>query len=218
MTNVFSFSLFGNEPKYCKGMIKNVDLIHKYFPNWQIWVYIGNDVPNEIIQILNELKCTLIFTNKHGYETKIYRFFPIDDPSVDVCIVRDADSRVCDRDASCIEDFLNSDKLFHIIRDHPNHHYNVMAGMFGIKKGCLDIKVRDLYDNYSPNLSDRWVDTFFVCDILYPLIRDKSLVHDEYAPDRANVTFRYDTDKNVHFVGNVYDYDKDGNEYPTFTI
>ena len=64
MTKVFSFILFGSQDKYCKGVQKNVELINKYFPEWFIWIYVGDNVPSNIINILeNNNRVKLIYTN-----------------------------------------------------------------------------------------------------------------------------------------------------------
>jgi len=221
MVKVFAFSLFGSQDKYCKGILKNIEQINKFFPDFEIWVYIGEDVPIEILNILNNnktVKC--ISTNVSGNETKFFRFFAIDDSSVDLAIIRDADSRIYYRDIACIEDFLQSDKMFHIIRDHKNHTHKIMAGMWGIKKGLLEsITIEDLYLHWKQyrTCSDFWDDTKILCELLYPLITSSLLVHDNYNTiEREKMRFRKDDDNGKHFVGQVYEYDEFGNEYPKF--
>ena len=34
-------------------------------------------------------------------------------------------------------DYFKSDKIFHIMRDHPHHSHYILGGMFGIKKNNL---------------------------------------------------------------------------------
>jgi hypothetical protein len=221
MVKVFAFSLFGSQDKYCKGILKNIEQINKFFPDFEIWVYIGEDVPINILNILNNnktVKC--ISTHVSGNETKFFRFFAIDDSSVDLAIIRDADSRIYDRDIACIEDFLQSDKMFHIIRDHKNHTHKIMAGMWGIKKGLLEsITIQDLYLHWKQyrTCSDFWDDTKILCELLYPLITSSLLVHDNYNTiEIEKMQFRKDDDNGKHFVGQVYEYDEFGNEYPKF--
>ena len=106
MVCVFSFIVFGSQDKYCKGILKNIECIQREFPDWEVWVYIGNGVPHEVVQHIENIpKVRCIFTGLDGMVNKIYRFFPIDDPNVDICIIRDADSRIYDRDVECIKDF-----------------------------------------------------------------------------------------------------------------
>ena len=50
-----------------------------------------------------------------------WRFFPTLDPQVDVFISRDLDSRPNKREIAAVEEWLRSDKYFHVMRDHPAH-------------------------------------------------------------------------------------------------
>jgi hypothetical protein len=221
MVKVFAFSLFGSQDKYCKGILKNIEQINKCFPDFEIWVYLGDNVPIGTLNILNSNNTvTCISTNVFGNETKMFRFFAIDDESVNLAIIRDADSRIYERDIACIEDFLTSDKKFHIIRDHINHTHKIMAGMWGIKKGLLEsIKIKDLYLYWKQyrTSSKFWDDTQILCELLYPLITSSLLVHDNYNTiEKEKMQFRKDDVNGKHFVGQVYEYDEFGNEYPKF--
>jgi len=223
MVKVFAFSLFGSQDKYCKGVQKNVELINIYFPEWKIWIYIGNDVPTNIINLLeNNYTVKLIYTNAYGNENKFYRYLPIDDESVEICIIRDADSRVYERDRYCIHDFINSDKLAHIIRDHQNHVQKVMAGMWGIKKELLgELKVYDIIQDWKKTntVSEFWDDTNILCEKLYPLMLSSLLVHDDYnnyEPLEIKKNFLVSNGDSLHFIGQVYEYNEEGNEFPKF--
>jgi hypothetical protein len=219
MVNVFSFVIYGNEKKYTQGLLANIHLIQSKFPSWKIWIYYGSDVDNSILsEYSNYTNISLIPTNNTGYITKFYRYLPIDDNSVDICIIRDADSRVNDRDEFCINQFLNSEKLFHIIRDHPNHKHKIMAGMWGIKKGALSESINDLFTIWKQNYSiDFWSDTNFLINYIYPKVQSISLVHDDYNHFHdSSISISYIKD-NKHFIGQVYEYDENGEEYPKFT-
>ena len=64
-----------------------------------------------------------------------WRFFPLDDPTVDVWLSRDADSRLSAREAGFVNQWLESEKSFHIIRDHRCHMHFIMGGIFGVNNG-----------------------------------------------------------------------------------
>lgn len=224
MKSVFSFSLFGNQDKYCRGLLKNITIIEEKFPGWEVWVYCGEGIPETILFELTDHKCVKIIpTHEEGMVNKFYRFFAIDDPDVDICIVRDADSRIYDRDQACIQDFLQSDKSAHIIRDHPNHHHKLMAGMWGIKKSAfsvLEAPIHTLFMQWKQTKvdSDFWSDTRFLCDVIYGKIVYVSMIHDElqsFEPSQFKTPFRFPMLDN-HFVGQVYEYEN-GHEYTKFS-
>ena len=222
MVKVFSFTLFGSQDKYCKGLLKNITLIEQKFPEWQVWVYCGDEIPEDILVELNDHACVrLIPTHQTGMLNKFYRFFAIDDPRVEICLIRDADSRIYERDEACIRQFLASDKLVHIIRDHPNHHHTMMAGMWGIKTGTpLPDTVSGMCQRWiqSRPASDFWSDTLFLCEALYPFLRDHALIHDEtqaFESLSQKVPFPTPLDEK-HFVGQVYEFDSNGYEAPKY--
>lgn len=219
MVNVFSFVIYGNASKYIQGLLTNIKLIKNKYPDWQIWIYYGADVDNQYLDVYKTYQgVKLIPTNKTGDILRSYRFFPIDDISVDVCIVRDADSRVNDRDDVCIKAFLESPHLFHIIRDHPNHNHRVMAGMWGIKKGALNESITALFNNWSQITHiDGWSDTVFLCNIIYPKVYQISLIHDdENRFNERSVLPIPHTRNDKHFIGQVYEYTSLNEEYPKF--
>lgn len=222
MKKVFSFTLFGSQEKYWKGLLVNINLIHEKFPDWEIWVYIGNDVPSVVLFTLKSYSdVKLIETQEIGMVNKFFRFFPIDEHDVEICIIRDADSRIYERDESCIHDFLQSTSGAHIIRDHPNHHHRLMAGMWGIKQEVLGIPIRVLFDHWraSRNTNRFWDDTEFLVNLIYPRIASFALVHDElrdYEPHDQRMPFKIGIRDSLHFVGQVYEYDENGVEFPKF--
>ncbi len=222
MVSVFSFTLFGSADKYCKGLLRNIELIQKEFPDFQIWVYIGNDVPAYILNQLQaspNVKC--IFTGEVGLVNKLYRFFAIDHPEVDVMFVRDVDSRVLKRDISTIHDFLSSDKKFHIVRDHPNHFHKIMACSFAIRKGLLAVPLKSIFDKYrlTNEVNTFWNDQEFLAAVFWPVVLPYAMIHDDlqnFEPYSMKTPFREHIGDSLHFIGQVYEFDDAGNEYPKF--
>lgn len=221
MKKVFSFSLFGTKEKYWHGLYKNIDLIHENFPDWEIYVWIGDNVSEDVLQTLStKEKVKLLYTNESGLINMSYRFFSIDDPEVEVMCVRDADSRVKERDVACVKEFVNSDKLFHIIRDHPNHHHAIMGGMWGMKKGLINIQVSQAFKMWKEQhiATEFWNDMDFLRMFFYPYILPVAMIHDElqsYEPTEMRTPFQIPLDeKKQHFIGQVYHFDEDGNETP----
>ena len=69
----------------------------------------------------------------------MWRFTVVDDPEVDVFIVRDADSRLTSRDAAVVADWLRqrpeTAAIFHCIRDHPAHSDSfINGGLWGARR------------------------------------------------------------------------------------
>lgn len=209
---IISFSLYGNNPKYCVGAIKNAKLAKHIYPDWICRFYLSKDVDISWIIELKKHKNVEIFivndeTNKNGM---FWRFFPMADDSVDFFMSRDCDSRLCMREKNAVDEWLMSDKKFHIMRDHPYHGTKILGGMFGFKKGCFE-NFSELYNKYiKPDIHD--ADQHFLQDVLYPIIKDNCMVHDEFFDHIPFPTLR---SQNKKFVGEIYDENdaRDPNHY-----
>ena len=183
---IIAVSLYGTDPKYTEGMIINATQIIHRFPSPDVWVYINiaSDVPDNIrerLSILPRVKLVPV-ERKPGSANMFDRFMTIDLPECDVLFVRDADSRVHERDAACIEDFLASDKQLHIIRDHRCHRSRIMGGMWGIRKSALIALKTSMC-----NLLNQWTiipaymnDQNFLSTVIYPLFLRNAMIHDRY--------------------------------------
>tara|TARA_R110000823_G_scaffold224841_7_gene352760 strand:- start:36 stop:683 length:648 start_codon:yes stop_codon:yes gene_type:complete len=177
---IISFSLWGDNPIYTEGSVRNAELALEIYPGWICRYYIGKNTPLKIIGRLSEFDNTEIYImNEPGDWTGMFwRFYSASDLDVDVMISRDVDSRLTGRERAAVDEWLESDKDFHIMRDHPHHNTQILGGMWGVRDGLLLDMVEDVY-NYSKG--DFWqVDQNFLREIIYPKVKDNSLVHDEY--------------------------------------
>jgi hypothetical protein len=219
MKKVISFSLWGNQPKYTIGAIRNVELAKKFYPDYECWFYIHEEsVPQPIIKELQSHdNVKIIFRKGRIQRTKplMWRFEPIDDPEVEIMISRDADSRIYLREKLAVDEWLESGKLFHIMRDHPYHSYQVQAGMFGARKNPNIPSWIELINKYE-HTSHNYYDQFFLRDIIYPIIKPDSLVHAQfniYSNENAK-RFPIDYDDEYHFVGEyVYENESRNHEH-----
>jgi len=176
---VVSFSLFGSDPLYTVGAIRNSELMPIIYPEWSMWVYHDNTVPTEVLQTLQNNKVKLIQLNGQGFYRAMWRFYPCGDKNIEYFISRDTDSRISLRDRESVYEWMESGKNFHIIRDHPvGHSWVVNAGMWGAKGGVINME--KIIDGFTNNPHDKFVDQIFLRDIIYPLTKDSRFVHDEY--------------------------------------
>jgi len=223
--HVFSFCIYGSQKKYCQGLLENLLLIKEHYPTFQTWIYIAPDVPSFYKDSYEQhANVRLIDVPRTGGELMCHRFFPIDSEEVDVCFCRDADSRISERDRWCIDQFLQSSKKFHIIRDHYQHQMRIMGGMWGIKKGALPQPIKELYrawlETRRLDLNKYGTDQLFLQDYIYPLVKDKSLIHCDYRffKEETEVnSIAYKSNGTTDFIGNVVDFRPDGSTYFVFT-
>lgn len=186
MVNVFSYCLYGPEnPRYYPPMLTNIQLIQAHFPTWNVYVYVAPDVPQTMLDKLASYPNVVVKqTGITGAKNMIERFFAIDEPEVDVMMVRDADSYVHHRDRWAIRSFLSTAYDAHTIRDHEQHTARMMGGLWGIRKSA-GLRIRDLYASYTEDtsLGHRVAhDQNFLMDVVYPRVINRLLVHYSKGP------------------------------------
>ena len=180
---VISFSLYGDNPKYTIGVIKNSELKETFFPGWEMRVYHNDSVPNYVLEQLEANNVVLVNTGvEQGVCNAMWRFAPASE-KVECFISRDCDSRLFERDAVAVQEWLESGKCFHIIRDHPGGHaWEISAGMWGAR-GCFIEDIQEKMNHYietSSWVTDRAVDQRFLQEIIYPRAVKSLFLHDEY--------------------------------------
>lgn len=211
MTKVISFSLYGNLPKYNIGAIKNSELYKKFFPNWEMWVYHNDSVPQETLDILIKNDVKLIDTQvDEGPRNALWRFLPAGDESVDYFISRDCDSRLFERDVISVNDWIESEKPFHIIREHPwGHTWVINAGMWGCVGGFIE-DIEESMNEYfkkSDKVNVREVDQWFLKECIYPVVKEHSFVSDEFVNfEGKSISINRDRKiDNFAFIGEPFD-------------
>lgn len=215
MKKIIAFSLWGNKPIYNVGAIKNAELAKELYPQWICRYYVGTSTPLDTIKKLNSLDNTeVIQMNLEGDWTGMFwRFYPSSDDDVEIMLSRDCDSRLSVREMLAVNEWINSDKGFHIMRDHPYHNIEILGGMWGVKNNVLP-NMKLLIDEYLKG--NFWqVDQNFLKEIIYPKIKDNVMVHDEYFENKPFPSKRI----NYEFVGDVFDEnDKRHPEYFKFLM
>lgn len=204
-------------------MIKNAEHIPRRFPGAAVWVYIADDVPNHIRSTLQSLPAVRLIDVPATKErmNSFDRFMAHDELSNDsILFVRDADSRVHERDAMCIEDFLlDPTKKLHIIRDNRwGHIQHIMAGMWGIRKDGK-ICMRELVTLFRNDTSHKFFgDQIFLRYAIYPWYIHSAMIHDDFHfidGHRPRTPFRYPV-INHNFVGQACDITEDGEDKNIF--
>jgi hypothetical protein len=190
MVNVVSFCLYGPEQaKYYHGLLENIFLLGNFFPTWKVYVYCAPDVTENMV---NHLKaCTSVVlrhTGVYGPINMIHRFYAIDEPEVDLMMVRDADSRVHWKDRWAIRAFARQPQFIaHTIRDNIEHTAAMMGGLWGIRKSS-GLNMHHEYTHYVEDQSKghrQGHDQNFLGDVIYPKVVARMLVH--YSNKRRKV-------------------------------
>ena len=196
---VVSYSVWGTNPIYLEGMRREARriVVDPFFIEWECWIYynhtIGEEYRNSITSICPERIKWITLENKYqqirnwNQTIRMWRFLPIDHPEVELMICRDCDSLITEREKITINEWLNSEKQFHIMRDHPGHRNKILAGMWGMRKigengnrRWIDGKMEQLIIAWTPHIHDNYsFDEKFLEKCIYPLTVENRVIHDE---------------------------------------
>ncbi len=208
---IISYSLYGNNPRYTVPLELNSNSIHTYYPGWIIRVYHDDTVNRETLEKLKVSNVQLVNVNhpgilKFNLAPKFWRFLPILEDNINAIIVRDSDSIFTIREIHLVNEWLNSEASFHIIRDHKSHISPILAGMFGIKTPLFKTFANELFKrSFLTKRNDYNSDQVFLADYLYPLVYKHSLIHTSF--------FAYSNEKYIKiskckvingFIGSIF--------------
>jgi len=199
--NVVSFSLWGSEPKYVIGALRNAELLPAVYPGWQGRFYCGSSVPDAALSELAAMpQVEVVRMDAAGdWRAMFWRFYPASEPDVAVMLSRDTDSRLNRRERAAVDEWLASDRDFHVMRDHPWHSAPILGGMWGVRNRLL-ADMRQLIGAYVAG--DFWqVDQQFLAAVVVPRVRERWLEHDEYFSGRPFPTRR----RGREYVGQPFD-------------
>ena len=199
MKKLICYSLWGADPKYTIGAIRNAEQIKTIYPGWIARFYCGTSVPKDITLRLLELGAEVIDMKVPGdWSGMFWRFEAIADLDVDVMLSRDTDSRLTSREFEAVNQWLQTDKLFHTMRDHPEHNTEILGGMWGARKPILQ-DIKHLMNSY--NKGDFWqVDQNFLREVVWPRVSYTVCTHD---PFFAKIPFPTPR-KHLEFIGQVW--------------
>ena len=178
--NVISFALWGDNPRYLYGALRNVLLAPDLYPNWQVWFYVDSSVPQTFRAQLEQLggKVLLQSDGQSLRQKLCWRFKVANAAGVGYFLVRDIDSVISVRECNAVQQWLDSERWFHIIRDWWTHTDLILAGMWGGVAGALP-NLEQLLANYvsgkaeTPNI-DQW----FLRDRVWKYVKQSCFIHD----------------------------------------
>ena len=189
----------GSNSRYYDGVIANADLLPE---GWKMRVYHDDTVPAELLDILrNKPGVVLVDVKRTAGKSvdlsdinnkMLWRFAVASDPTVDRYCIRDVDSRLGDRERHAVEEWIESRRKFHVIRDHPSHANFVMSG--GLWCGTADAipdmikRIRNFQTQAESafETTGYMKDMDFLRDEIWPLAQHSMLQHDSFTCNNYN--------------------------------
>ena len=215
MNKIIVYSLWGDNPMYWIGALRNIEQAKKYYPGWTCRFYIEKDAKKELIETIvgENVEVILLDTDPNRKITNdrfnhpgiFWRFLAIEKNNI--VLFRDCDSRISEREVVAVNEWLESDKEFHIMRDHPYHTVPILSGMWGCKNVSLDIKNLINQWKYFPNKGKYSADDQdFLGQLVYPMISGNTIEHSEFGINYGQPIRNFKTKRNNYeFVGDIFD-------------
>jgi len=198
---VIAMSLYGKDPRYTWGVLRNAQLVPVHLPDWTLRVYIAADpVPPQLAvppRIVNKLRLlgveiARVSTTGNNMAPRNWRLIVADDQSLDYFLVRDADSRLSEREAAAVRDWLSmavadknrlaqSTSMLHCVRDHPKHaNQAIIDGLWGGRPRALRSRLNKSIADIPGLVSARSLKdaSAVMSDILWPVVADVAYCHD----------------------------------------
>jgi len=203
LKGLVSFTLFGDQPLYVQGALRNAKLWKEGELDVTCAFAVGDSVPESVIEELKS-EGALILRMRGMVEDQTATFWryafldPLYSDGYDYYLSRDVDSRPSFREYYALNEWLKHHLEFHVIRDHPFHGVPILAGLFGVRASLFPL----IHENLPYTIPDNFYETvvracnhltvnyesndFYQVDQwwlrlnVHPKLRNKIMAHDEF--------------------------------------
>lgn len=188
--NAISYCLFGTGQEYLVGAVENARLIRTFYPDWKGVFWVEKGVSESVCEKIRGFGSMVVRYSKVSIPNGMFaRFFINDDPSIERFLIRDVDSRPCQREVNAVNAWIKSGKNFHVIRDHPYHGVVMMGGLWGARAGAisgLESQARKFRRFNVPYTREKayGADQEFLSERVWPLAKRNMLCHDSCTRDK----------------------------------
>lgn len=210
---VISYSLWGDNPVYTIGAVRNAELAANLLPDWKCIFYCFESVPADIVVKLQTMdNCIVRIVSGQGdRRSAVQRFFPAEEDGVEYLISRDTDSRLSPREVLAVNQWISEGTDVHIMRDHPYHGVPILAGMWGVRGGKLK-GIRNYCEEFVSKMDGdyKFQDQDFLTAWVWSRVTNGELTSCIHDPFFQKVSFpagstRGDSNGGVMFVGQCFD-------------
>ena len=206
-SRIISFCLFGSEPSNIEGAVANTKIASQIFPEWIVRIYHDDTVPNQVLQTIKSENVQFVkITTKTPFEPKeIWNLFVATDPCLERYLIRNINTRLTARERAAVDQWINSGKRFHIIRDHPVHvNDSIPSGLWGGTKDAVT-DMMSLIHKYIENRSHYGTVQQFLNREIWQLAKMSVLQHDSVSCEKYPGSVPSPTKRQgFEFIGAIY--------------
>ena len=206
-SRIISFCLFGSEPSNIEGAVANTKIASQIFPEWIVRIYHDDTVPSQVLQTIKSENVQFVkITTKTPFEPKeIWNLFVATDPCLERYLIRNIDTRLTARERAAVDQWIDSGKRFHIIRDHPVHvNDSIPNGLWGGTKDAVP-DMMSLIKNYIKDSTQYGTVQQFLNKEIWQLAKMSVLQHDSFSCEKYPGSVPFPTERQgFEFVGAIY--------------
>ena len=184
---VLSYSLYGANPRYIDGALANAKLYKIVYPWWKMRVYYDKSVPQKIVKRLLAEGVDMRNVVHLKLNKMSWRFLAASDS--DRACYRDIDSRLSQREKAAVDEWVKSQKKYHIMRDHPSHTLFPMSGGMWCSQNIPDMPQLLAKISNQKYLEDM----NFLNRVIWPRAQKSLLQHDSFSCDKFGETKPFPT-------------------------
>ena len=223
-----SFSLYGPNEKYLRGLTRNIDLRREFYPGWHIFVFCDRANFHKLTGCADNQRgeytssgVTLLSLKENEWcPSMMQRFLVADFEKVERFIIRDADSRLGAEEAAAVVEWINEDTILHTCRAHPAHCRPINGGLWGAmwhrnnwSAPPMAGLIRDYLDTHATLYRGHDMDQHFLAKMIWPwaqasCTQHASVCRGEY-PGSKPFPVQWPWPR---FMGEVVEVDSEGNE------
>lgn len=205
------FCVFGSNPTYSVGALKNIELYAELMPDYGCHFYLGMSVDPHLRA--NIVSAGGTYTDIHlreDWSAALWRFEALRSPLYTHLLFRDTDSRLGKRERDAVRAWEESGKAFHAMRDHPAHGAVMLAGMWGCTQAGAALVRRHLpplaqlrhSGDYHEHYDQGWLEQY-----VWPFALQDGLVHASHFSEAFGETVPFPNDyEDEAFVAEAADH------------
>jgi hypothetical protein len=223
-TKVIAMALYGRDPTYTHGAIRNAQIVRMFYPGWTLRFYVPSGeaksellVPERILYRLQLLGAEFIYvtsTAANHIPPSLWSLLVADNKSVEYFLVRSPEHRLSDRENAAVRDWLKRASYlpFHCMRDHEVHaSHPIVSGLWG-GKGAEIVQLLGksmftaLQEAVGKALGGSVQQQQFVTDTLWPAVKERTLCHDSISCNKWPHSIAFPSKREgEQFVGQRFD-------------
>ncbi len=180
--NIIVFTLPTSDEYLVKGAVQNATFARAIYPGWRCRFYVASDFPADKQKRLLATGAQIVQVSGRGRlkEPQLWGLHVLGDKKVQYFLMRDVRALLNVRERVAVDDWLDSGRWFHVMRDHYSHTELMMPGMWGGVNGALP-PVLKLLNGFAPELmTSGSVLSALLADRVWPTIRDSVCIHDRH--------------------------------------